>query len=258
MKKNKGKIIKFAIISFLVDVCIAGIIVYSTYYFMYKVQIVPSSDISSTQEDALKIQTADKRLEDWTSKFKDKFSNEVVETDNTYKSRDVSISIEKKSQGEGKGKITYYLADIYIANINCFKTGFAKDTYGTNSKDYLVNMSNQMQSIIGINGDSYGNNMHQNSGTTIRNGIVYRDRSTTSDVCVLYKNGEMKTYSGSEFDTKKAIEDGAYQTWVFGPSLLDKDGKQTNTFSTWDYIKKSHPRTAIGYYEPRTLCFFSC
>ena len=27
------------------------------------------------------------------------------------------------------------------------------------------------------------------------------------------------------------------------------------SFDTWDYIKKTHPRTALGYYEPGHYCF---
>lgn len=64
----------------------------------------------------------------------------------------------------------------------------------------------------------------------------------------------MKTFTPSEFDAQQAIQDGAWQSWVFGPSLLDEAGKAKTDFITWDYIRESHPRTAIGYYEPGHYC----
>ena len=64
----------------------------------------------------------------------------------------------------------------------------------------------------------------------------------------------MKTFTPSEFGAQQAIQDGAWQSWVFGPSLLDEAGKAKTDFITWDYIRESHPRTAIGYYEPGHYC----
>lgn len=55
-------------------------------------------------------------------------------------------------------------------------------------------------------------------------------------------------------DWQQLVQNGAYQSWVFGPSLLDENGKAKKDFVTWDYIRQSHPRTAIGYYEPGHYC----
>ena len=53
---------------------------------------------------------------------------------------------------------------------------------------------------------------------------------------------------------QQLIDKGAYQSWIFGPSLLDENGKAKNSFLTWSYIEESHPRTAIGYFEPGHYC----
>ena len=50
------------------------------------------------------------------------------------------------------------------------------------------------------------------------------------------------------------MNQGAWQSWIFGPGLLDENGKAKTDFLTWDYIKESHPRTAIGYYGPGHYC----
>lgn len=88
----------------------------------------------------------------------------------------------------------------------------------------------------------------------IRNGEVYRDSTNGSDVCVLYYNGVMKTFSAEEFDVDQAIKDGAWQAWSFGPELLDKNGNSMTEFTADGHVKEINPRSAIGYYEPGHYC----
>lgn len=141
-----------------------------------------------------------------------------------------------------------------MANISCFQTHFAYDTYGGNTQS-LSNMSSEVGSILAMNGDSYRFNLKHLNGLLVRNGTVYRTNPTTADICVLYKDGTMATSSPNDFNAQQAVDGGALQTWVFGPKLLDHNGKALTQFNTWDYIRKSHPRSAIGYYEPGHYCF---
>ena len=189
-----------------------------------------------------------------SSKFADKFSDKVISTANSYRSKDISISVTPCQLGSGKYKITYYVADVYTSNINCFRTYFAQDTYGTGYSEHLTQMSRDVHSILAMNGDSYCYNRQHTAGVLIRNGTLYRAEPATSDICVLYRNGEMKTYSPEQFDLQQAMENGAYQSWTFGPNLLDSQGKALTSFNTWDYIRKVHPRSAIGYFEPGHYC----
>lgn len=159
------------------------------------------------------------------------------------------------SGSTGKETITYYIADVYTSNINCFRTYFAQDTYGAGYTEHLTKMSRDVHSILAMNGDSYCYNRQHTAGVLIRNGTLYRSEPTTSDVCILYRNGEMKTYSPDQFDVQQVMQDGAYQSWTFGPNLLDENGKALSSFNTWDYIRQTHPRSAIGYYEPGHYCF---
>lgn len=150
--------------------------------------------------------------------------------------------------------VSYTLADIYVADISCLQTAFARDTYGTGYVESLSRMSERMKSVLAVNGDSYSNNRHRNNGTIIRNGTVYRIAPSTEETCVLYRDGTMATYTPQQFDAQAVIEQGAWQTWIFGPSLLDENGGAKKDFLTWNYITESHPRTAIGYYEPGHYC----
>lgn len=205
--------------------------------------------------------------QDWHKKFADKFTDQVVSTDTSYTSPNVSVQLSYHQYDTGKldksnsgkhekygTKISYVLADIYVGDITCFQTAFAQDTYGVGYSEKLTDMSARMKSILAVNGDSYSNNRHEDNGTIIRNGVIYRNKQTTEETCVLNWDGTMDIYQPGQVDLQQLVDRGAYQSWIFGPSLLDENGKAKNTFLTWDYIRESHPRTAIGYYEPGHYC----
>ena len=103
-----------------------------------------------------------------------------------------------------------------------------------------------------MNGDYYGS---RPTGIIIRNGELYRDNKASGDVCILYWDGHMETMRGSRCDAMKEIERGAYQSWSFGPSLLDGNGKVLSDFNCDNYLRNRHPRSAIGYFEPGHYCF---
>lgn len=204
----------------------------------------------------------------WKEKFSDKFSDTIIQIADTYRSPNLSISITKhtidsnQTDASEQGshlkygtKISYTVADVYIGDITRFQTVFAKDTHGVGYKEKLTDMAQRSNTILSVNGDSYNNNRHQDNGTIIRNGSIYRSAATNMETCVLNWDGTMKIYTPEELNTQTLIQTGAYQSWIFGPSLLDSNGKAKTDFLTWDYIRESHPRTAIGYYEPGHYCF---
>lgn len=205
---------------------------------------------------------------DWHQKFADKFSD-TVQTDGSsfYISPHLSIQLSKRQYDTGKldhtdsGKhekygtrISYVLADICIGDITCLQTAFAQDTYGIGYSEKLTDMSDRMQAVLAINGDSYSNDRHRDNGTIIRNGVIYRSSPSTAETCVLNWDGTMDIYPPGDLDIQTLIDKGAYQSWIFGPSLLDENGRAKDSFITWDYIRQSHPRTAIGYYGPGHYC----
>lgn len=205
--------------------------------------------------------------QDWHKKFADKFTDTVVAKDLSYTSPDLAIQLfyhqydtgrlDRSNSGKHEKygtKVSYILADIYIGDITCFQTAFAQDIYGVGYSEKLSDMSERMKSVLAVNGDSYSNNRHKDNGTIIRNGVVYRSERTDVETCVLNWDGTIDIYSPNQIDLQQLIEKGAYQSWIFGPSLLDENGKAKKSFLTWDYIKESHPRTALGYYEPGHYC----
>ena len=115
-------------------------------------------------------------------------------------------------------------------------------------------MAQRHDALLAITGDYYGN---QKTGVVIRNGIVHRQEKSACDVCVLYYDGTMRTFSPDAFSLEQAIADGAYQTWCFGPMLLDEQGRPIpdEKLNTSKNIRRANPRSGIGYYEPGHYCF---
>lgn len=247
-----------------VDLTIAAMIILAEWIAGYK---LPQKGIRAASFPQVVNEMESKQ--DWHQKFADKFTDTVVATDTSYSSPDLSIQLSYHHYDTGRmdlsesGKhkkygtqVAYVLADIYVGDITCFQTAFAQDTYGVGYTEKLSDMSDAMRAVLAVNGDSYSNNRHRDNGTIIRNGVIYRNSPTDMETCVLNWDGTMDIYSPDQIDLQRLIEKGAYQSWIFGPSLLDENGKAKPAASllTWDYIRESHPRTALGYFEPGHYC----
>jgi exopolysaccharide biosynthesis protein len=244
----------------LLDILIAAFLVFAVYLTVYELpSVYPRASTSTVgiQGNLTSNSSSSEEMTaatDWKTKFADHFSSKIVSTKMSYSSPKLSVDITKHKIGSGDNTVTYYVADIYISDISCFQTHFAYDTYGS-YKQSLSDMSSEVGAVLAMNGDSYCFNLKHLNGLLVRNGTVYRTNPTTADICVLYKDGTIVTSSPNAFNAQQAIDDGALQTWVFGPKLLDDNGHALKEFNTWDYIRKSHPRSAIGYYEPGHYCF---
>lgn len=189
-------------------------------------------------ENQLETTTVKRDTVDWHQKFSQYFTPTVVATEDSYTSPNLSIHITHGNYDSGlldttaDGKhekygtqIAYTIADVYVGDITCFQTAFAQNIYGNGYNEKLSDMASRLDAVLSVNGDSYNNNRHQNNGTIIRNGVIYRSQRTDMETCVLNWDGSMEIYFPQELNTQTLIDRGAYQSWVFGPSLLDQNGK---------------------------------
>lgn len=187
--------------------------------------------------------------------FRDKFAGkftggDVTVTEESYKSANVSIQVYKQYDEDIPAWI--YIADIYIADISCLRTAFGKDTYGRGYIEWISDIAKRYGSVVTLNGDYYGT---RDTGVVIRNGTLYRDNKTTNDIAILYWDGHMETFDPDNFDAMTEMNRGAYQSWCFGPSLLDDTGAPKGTYNAGESLSKRNPRSVIGYYEPGHYCF---
>ena len=180
----------------------------------------------------------------WREKFADKFTSGTPEqTATTYKDANVNVSIEKVQQNN----VTYFFADIYIADVQYFKTAFAKQPNVMGGRELTNVVAKENNAILAINGD----HCVDNNGPVIRNGQLFRDEKF-ADALVMNYDGSMQTFSADQLDMNAIKTNGAWQVWTFGPMLL-KDGQPMTEFNST--LLKANPRTAVGYYEPGHYCF---
>lgn len=175
----------------------------------------------------------------------------VTITENSYKSHDVSITITDYISDN----LAYYVADIYVRDLDCFRAAFAKGTYPeprSGQTDSIINMATENNAILAINAD-YCEIRY--TGIIYRNGVLYRDQEK-DDVAVIYRDGVMKTYTKAGFNTLTAEQrDEIWHTATFGPALV-MDGVAITGHSSG--ISGVNPRSGLGYYEPGHYCFVQC
>lgn len=180
----------------------------------------------------------------------------------SYQSDELRIAVTQV-QEDG---VTYYVADIWMRNINCFRTAFSGGKFRA-KRESAEKIAQDNKAILAVNGDFL-------SGLVIRNGILYRkaevrptptpepyvdpyysayeaaepprpERST----CVLFWDGQMRTEEFETFRSNTAMRKGAWQGWQFGPTLIRK-GKEAKDVNP----QGRNPRCLLGYYEPGHYC----
>jgi hypothetical protein len=162
----------------------------------------------------------------------------------TYADENLRVSITKHEMDGG----VYFVADVWVRNILGFKTAFAGNKYN-GGYELPSTTASKNNAILALSGDCY---RARKEGLVIRNGVLYRD-TLSGDVCILYADGTMESYYESGFDLDAAIARGAYQSWSFGPKLID-NGQVPSSFNTSDAIIAHNPRSAIGYFAPGHYC----
>lgn len=162
------------------------------------------------------------------------------------------ITIQKAETGEGKNKITYFLADIKLGDASDLRTAFAQNRYGLNIKDTVSDMAQEHRADFAVNGDYYG---CRKNGIVIRNGVLYRSEPSDRECFVMYRDGTADVVQEKRATGNALLKDGAWNVFSFGPVLVE-DGKiRQNLDKPYkvDFLTGSisgkEPRTGIGVIE---------
>ena len=161
-------------------------------------------DVSETEPpEPIEIDTRS----EWAIRFEDHFTEEVVVTENSYSSPNVSVTVTQREIQNGDHKNVCYIADIYIADIQCFRTYLAQNTFGRGIVQDIVDMARDSGAIAAMTGDMY---TYQGASLMLRNGELYRDGrwQTYQTHCALYYDGRMVTYGPEEIDLETAMAEG--------------------------------------------------
>ncbi|WP_135553514.1 phosphodiester glycosidase family protein [Paenibacillus cymbidii] len=184
--------------------------------------------------------------------------SQPVYDDWSYKDDTVSVQIAKKQSGEGADLITYYVADVTVADSADLRTALAKNKFGLNITEDTSAIASAHDAIFAVNGDYYG---FRKDGVIIRGGVLYRDEPARDALAVM-KNGALRTYDEKTSSSTALLADGATNTFSFGPILV-KDGQAAGDFASVKIdtnfgnrtIQGANPRTGIGMIAPNHYVF---
>lgn len=210
------------------------------------VNVQPSGNDTAAQNTSSQASGSESDSAVSAGNFSSAFPAEDTGTGADYSHQSESVRVAVK--GYSVDGVAYYVTDVWIKDISSFRTAFADKQYGQGIHQEFMKMAQDNKVIVAISGDYYS---ARAKGIVVRNGQLYRD-ILFEDVCVLYQDGVMETYTKDTFNIDDAIARKAYQIWSFGPQLLD-NGQPMQEFNS--SVKKANPRCAIGYYEPGHYCF---
>ena len=179
-------------------------------------------------------------------------------TDTTYQADGVSIEISSVVVGSGIDTVTHYVADVVVDDATELRAGFAENSFGTNIVADTSDIAEQYDAVFAINGDYYG---FRDSGIIIRNGVAYRDDGTRTGL-VVYEDGTMAVYDETTTTADELLADGAWNTWSFGPALVDdgvvlediEDVEVDTNFGNHS-IQGEQPRTGVGIIDTNHFVF---
>ena len=169
-------------------------------------------------------------------------------TENSYSDEHIRIEIREYEYED----TVIYAADVQIDDLSYLYSVFADNAYGKNVKAQTSEMAEENNAILAINGDYYG---ARNSGYVIRNGVLYRQSSSGSEVPALMSDGSFRIVSDEEVSASALLEEGALQVWSFGPGLIQNGMITVDENDEVGKAKASNPRTAICEIEPLHYLF---
>lgn len=175
--------------------------------------------------------------------------SKTLEETNTYDYGTLQLQIDRWHYEFRNQDVRFFVVNVRMDDPAQMQTAFAGEAYSKKTVEATSDIAKRHDAILAINGDYY--NYRDNVGLIIRNGVLYRDKETTRDLLLVYKDG---TFKGLPAGTHKTgtgeayLTEGVVQCFSFGP-LLVMDGQITTLpekyiVSTGEGIRE--PRTAIG------------
>lgn len=173
--------------------------------------------------------------------------SEPVVTETSYQSEHISVLISLVRDDESKSNIT--IADIRLSSLEYLRRGFSNGKWRGRTQK-VKTLATESGALLAMTGD-YASLL--TSGPVISNGEIYRKTGNRErDICVILMDGQMETYKRGKADLNSIIGGSVWQSFLFGPALLD-NGDVIESFAS--KVRSANPRSVIGYYEPGHYCF---
>ena len=161
-----------------------------------------------------------------------------------------NLSIDIRLEREYRSDI--YVADVWVRDLSLLRRGFGGGRYRSKMQKVATIATNEgaILALTGDNGHNFG------KGIVFTNGELKRKKlNNKRDVCIIYMDGKMEVIKGADLtsDRLKELTGNVWQSFLFGPGLLDQEGHALEKFSTND-VSPANPRAVIGYFEPGHYC----
>ncbi len=191
-----------------------------------------------------------------SSATEDESSTET--TDTSYTSGDTTVTVSQVTTGSGADTVTYYVADVVVADATLVRSAFAKDQFGENITETTSEIAADNDAVFAINGDYYG---FRTTGIEIRNGVVYRDEGAREGLA-FYTDGHVEVYDETATTADELVDAGVWNTLSFGPAIVD-DGAVVDGIEDVEVdtnvgnhsIQGEQPRTAVGIIDDNHYVF---
>ena len=193
---------------------------------------------------------AERKFADFSETYSGMFlQSGTAWTESSYQSENMLIRIS----AERAFDTDVYVAQIWLKTPECLQRAFGGEGWNDGSEK-LDTLARKSGAVLALTGD---NGHHFKAGYEVGNGYLWRSRGNhVRDLCVVYTDGTMQIHYAEpdyELIDRQMAEGLIWQTFVFGPALLDENGKAIEDFSGYS-IRPDNPRAVLGYYEPGHFC----
>ena len=175
-----------------------------------------------------------------------------VDADYSYQSDELRIAIKVVRDEQ---KHTIYIADIWMRNLNSFRTAFGNGEYNNGTEDGAA-LASRENAILAVNG-SYNQGLTLHAGERYK-GLRKNNGWNSSSACIIYKDGSMKTFqlAKESLNVDAEIKNGAWHGWQFGPVIIrdGQPGPNARSYGSLGY----KARNILGYYEPGHYVIVTC
>ena len=123
-------------------------------------------------------------------------------TSTSYSYNGTTITTKKVETGTGTAKVTYYVADVVVADATVLRSAFAENKFGQNIIADTSTIAKENDAIFAINGDYYG---FRTSGIIIRNGVIFRDKPARQGLALAEGAGLKQAEANGWADVGEAL-----------------------------------------------------
>lgn len=169
-----------------------------------------------------------------------------ADADWSYQSDELRIAIKREENEEDS--IVYYVADIWIRNINSFRMGFGHGKFNSGPED-PEQFAQREHAILGFSG-SYNSGLVIHNGTVVKKNVEKSNSMFRMGILIIYKDGSAKLINRAKkenynYEKENKQHGGIWHALQFGPVLV-QNGEIQNKLG--NYTRQ--PRIIFGYCEP--------